>query len=150
MGKSMVPQVFYRFVDLAQAAALWLIGIAAFVSVTATAISLAAMFLWPSIATASGASTVPWFGMQVSVTALLVMLALYLPLSQTTKKQVDDSHNEALKSRLDNARRAVSELQRLVEGSDSSDPKVKVRLRHLREDLKALRLEPAPNSIGSK
>lgn len=91
----MISRDIFRFVEFAQAAAIALVGVAAFLFVAATALAFSGVLLWPDIPLSYGGQPIPWFGMavQIGVTVLFVLLAIYLPSSKRVLR-LETSHRK--------------------------------------------------------
>ena len=89
----MISQKYFRIASLGQAASMALISATAVAGVVATALAFAGILPWPGIALTYGGDVVPWFGMalQIGATALLVLLALFLPSSRRVLR-LETSH----------------------------------------------------------
>ena len=91
----MIFQSFSTLNRIGQAAAMAVCGVAAVAGVVATGLSFTGILPWPDIALTYGGAEIAWSGqaLQIGVTALLVMIALFLPSARQVLR-LETSHRQ--------------------------------------------------------
>ena len=102
----MNPQSYLKIVNIGQLAAMALLGGAALVGAVASGLAFTGILPWPQLSVTYAGAAVPWAGMalQLGVTALLVMVALFLPSTRRVL-QLETSHR-AFEVNMDDVTRA--------------------------------------------
>ena len=102
----MNPQSYLKIINIGQLAAMALLGGAALVGAVASGLAFAGILPWPQLSVTYADAAVPWAGMalQLGVTALLVMVALFLPSTRRVL-QLEASHR-AFEVNMDDVTRA--------------------------------------------
>lgn len=86
---------YLKIINFGQLAAMGLLGGAALFGAVTSGLALAGALPWPQLSIQYAGETVPWAGMafQLGVTALLIMVALFLPSARRVMK-LETSHRE--------------------------------------------------------
>ena len=97
---------YLKIVNFGQIAAMGLLGGAALIGTIASGLAFAEVLPWPQLAITYAEAPVPWAGMalQLGVTALLIMVALFLPSTRRVM-QLETSHR-AFEVNMDDVTRA--------------------------------------------
>jgi hypothetical protein len=131
-----------------------LVGLAAFVSLSATILAFSGVLPWPEISADFGGAELPWFGkaLQVGLTALLLMLAAIFPAAHRVMR-LETSHRrfEIGMDDITRAYRAAHMADRAeMFGMQREFDAVRQRYKHLRELPELAEIDAELLTVGAQ